>query len=108
MAFLKGILSKLNGSAGSLTFKQVNGKTLVSEKATTVRSVDATVDKVGSGTYGKNLITILISSYVTSSGQRDFMVAKPPSVPVADITLRMMSMCFCVTMSSSLSCPVST
>ena len=38
MAILNGILSKLNGSAGSLTFKQVNGKTVVSEKATTVRN----------------------------------------------------------------------
>ena len=27
MAILNGILKKLNGSAGSLTFKQVNGQT---------------------------------------------------------------------------------
>lgn len=38
MAILNGILRKLNGSAGSLTFKQVNGQTVVSEKATTVRN----------------------------------------------------------------------
>ena len=38
MAILSGILSKLNGSAGSLTFKQVNGQTVVSEKATTVKN----------------------------------------------------------------------
>ena len=37
MAFLNGILSKLNGSAGSLTFKQVNGKTVVSEKVTAMK-----------------------------------------------------------------------
>ena len=32
MAILKGIISKLNGSAGDLTFKQLGGKTVVSEK----------------------------------------------------------------------------
>ena len=37
MAILNGILSKLNGSAGSLTFKQVDGKTVVSEKVTAVK-----------------------------------------------------------------------
>ena len=39
MAILNGILKKLNGSAGSLTFKQVNGQTVVSEKATTVKNM---------------------------------------------------------------------
>ena len=29
MAILKGIISKLNGSAGNLTFKQLGGKTVV-------------------------------------------------------------------------------
>ena len=38
MAILNGILKKLNGSAGSLTFKQVNGQTVVSEKATIVKN----------------------------------------------------------------------
>ena len=38
MATLEGILKKLKGSAGSLTFKQVNGQTVVSEKATTVKN----------------------------------------------------------------------
>ena len=38
MAILNGILKKLNGSAGSLTFKQVNGQTIVSEKATVVKN----------------------------------------------------------------------
>ena len=32
MAILNGIISKLNGSAGNLTFKQLGGKTIVSEK----------------------------------------------------------------------------
>ena len=38
MEILNGILKKLNGSAGSLTFKQVNGQTVVSEKATIVKN----------------------------------------------------------------------
>ena len=37
MAILNGIIKKLNGSAGSLTFKQVNGQTVVSEKITAVK-----------------------------------------------------------------------
>ena len=39
MAILNGILKHLNGSAGQLTFKTVNGRTIVSEKVTTVRNV---------------------------------------------------------------------
>ena len=38
MATLNGIWKKLKGSVGSLTFKQVNGQTVVSEKATTVKN----------------------------------------------------------------------
>ena len=34
MARLNGILSKLKGSVGSLTFKQNGGQTVVSEKIT--------------------------------------------------------------------------
>ena len=34
MAILKGIISKMNGSAGNLTFKQTGGQTIVSEKVT--------------------------------------------------------------------------
>ena len=39
MAELRGILSKLSGSAGQFTFKRMNGHTIMSEKAsiTTVR-----------------------------------------------------------------------
>ena len=38
MAILNGIVSKMKGSAGNLTFKHVNGKTIVSEKATEVKN----------------------------------------------------------------------
>lgn len=34
MAFFKGIISKMNGSVGNLTFKQCGGQTIVSEKIT--------------------------------------------------------------------------
>ena len=37
MAILNGILKKLNGSAGSLTFKQYAGQTVVSEKISVVK-----------------------------------------------------------------------
>ena len=36
MGKLTGIISKISGSAGQLTFKQVNGQTIVSEKVTAV------------------------------------------------------------------------
>ena len=39
MAILKGIISKLNGSAGNLTFKQLGGKTVVSEKISSTTNV---------------------------------------------------------------------
>ena len=38
MAILNGILKKINSSADSITFKQVNGQTVVSEKATVVKN----------------------------------------------------------------------
>ena len=38
MAKFDGILKKLKGSVGNLTFNQVNGETVVSEKATTVKN----------------------------------------------------------------------
>ena len=39
MAILTGIISKLNGSAGNLTFKQLGGKTVVSEKISSTTNV---------------------------------------------------------------------
>ena len=38
MAILNGIVSKMKGSAGNLTFKHLNGQTIVSEKATEVKN----------------------------------------------------------------------
>ena len=45
MAQLDGIVSKLNGSAGQLTFRRVKGKTVVSEKATTVTNKRSTAQQ---------------------------------------------------------------
>ena len=39
MAILNGIVSKMKGSAGNLTFKHANSQTIVSEKATEVKKV---------------------------------------------------------------------
>ena len=38
MAILNGIATKLNGSAGSLTFRRSSGRTIVSEKANEVKN----------------------------------------------------------------------
>ena len=38
MAILNGIIKKMTGSAGQLTFKTVNGQTVVSEKVTVVKN----------------------------------------------------------------------
>lgn len=38
MAILNGIIKKMSGSAGQLTFKTVNGQTVVSEKVTAVKN----------------------------------------------------------------------
>ena len=51
MAILNGILKKLNGSAGSLTFKQVNGQTVVSEKATEAKNTRTPPQTSPSGDY---------------------------------------------------------
>ena len=39
MAILNGIIKKMTGSAGQLTFKTVNGQGVVSEKVTVVKKV---------------------------------------------------------------------
>ena len=38
MAILNGLIKKMSGSAGQLTFKTVNGRTVVSEKVTKARN----------------------------------------------------------------------
>ena len=38
MAILKGIIRKMTGSAGQLTFKRLNGQTIVSEKVSNVKN----------------------------------------------------------------------
>ena len=45
MAQLHGIISRLTGSAGSLTFKRVGGKTIVSEKITTTTNTRTTAQQ---------------------------------------------------------------
>ena len=38
MGILNGIISKINGSAGNITFRRLNGETVVSEKVTQIRN----------------------------------------------------------------------
>ena len=42
MAILKGIIRKMTGSAGQLTFKRLNGQTIVSEKVSNVKNTRTT------------------------------------------------------------------
>ena len=57
MAILNGILSKLNGSAGSLTFKQVNRKTLVSTQMLVNNNADMIADYSGDQAYRRSVKT---------------------------------------------------
>ena len=41
MAILNGLIQKMKGSAGQLTFKSLNGQTVVSEKPAKVSDADA-------------------------------------------------------------------
>ena len=57
MAVLNGILSKLNGSAGSLTFKQMNRKTLVSTQMLVNNNADMIADYSGDQAYKRSVRT---------------------------------------------------
>ena len=57
MAILNGILSKLNGSAGSLTFKQVNRKILVSTQMLVNNNADMIADYSGDQAYKRSVRT---------------------------------------------------
>ena len=53
MAILKGIIRKMTGSAGQLTFKSLNGQTIVSEKVSNVKNTrTAAQQRHGFGTAG--------------------------------------------------------
>ena len=94
MAILNGILKKLNGSAGSLTFKQVNGQTVVSEKVTAVRNSRTPAQQRQRTKWGnvvqmyKGIMPLINNGFESKAvGCNDFQMFMKVNMPVTDIYL---------------------
>ena len=94
MAILNGILKKLNGSAGSLTFKQVNGQTVVSEKATIVKNSRTPMQQRQRTKWGnvvqmyKGICPLINYGYEAKpAGCSDYNMFMKVNMPVTDIYL---------------------
>ena len=94
MAILNGILKKLNGSAGSLTFKQVNGQTVVSEKVTAVRNSRTPAQQRQRTKWGnvvqmyKGIMPLINNGFESkAAGCNDFQMFMKVNMPVTDIYL---------------------
>ena len=94
MAILNGILKKLNGSAGSLTFKQVNGQTVVSEKVTAVRNSRTPAQQRQRTKWGnvvqmyKGIMPLINNGFESkAAGCNDFQMFMKVNMPTTDIYL---------------------
>ena len=94
MAILNGILKKLNGSAGSLTFKQVNGQTVVSEKVTAVRNSRTPAQQRQRTKWGnvvqmyKGIMPLINNGFESKAvGCNDFQMFMKVNMPTTDIYL---------------------
>ena len=94
MAILNGILKKLNGSAGSLTFKQVNGQTVVSEKATVVKNTRTPAQQRQRTKWGnvvqmyKGIMPLINCGFEQKALRcNDFQMFMKVNMPVTDIYL---------------------
>ena len=94
MAILNGILKKLNGSAGSLTFKQVNGQTVVSEKVTAVRNSRTPAQQRQRTKWGnvvqmyKGIMPLINNGFEQKAqGCNDFHMFMKVNMPITDIYL---------------------
>ena len=94
MAILNGILKKLNGSAGSLTFKQVNGQTIVSEKATVVKNTRTPAQQRQRTKWGnvvqmyKGIMPLINCGFEQKALRcNDFQMFMKVNMPVTDIYL---------------------
>ena len=94
MAILNGILKKLNGSAGSLTFKQVNGQTVVSEKVTAVRNSRTPAQQRQRTKWGnvvqmyKGIMPLINNGFESKAvGCNDFQMFMKVNMPITDIYL---------------------
>ena len=94
MAILNGILKKLNGSAGSLTFKQVNGQTVVSEKITAVKKSNTPMQMRQRTKWGnvvqmyKGIMPLINNGFESKAvGCNDFQMFMKVNMPITDIYL---------------------
>ena len=94
MAILNGILKKLNGSAGSLTFKQVNGQTVVSEKITAVKKSNTPMQMRQRTKWGnvvqmyKGIMPLINCGFEQKALRcNDFQMFMKVNMPVTDIYL---------------------
>ena len=94
MAILNGILKKLNGSAGSLTFKQVNGQTVVSEKITAVKKSNTPMQMRQRTKWGnvvqmyKGIMPLINNGFESkAAGCNDFQMFMKVNMPITDIYL---------------------
>ena len=81
MAILNGIISKLNGSAGNLTFKHLFGKTLVSTQY--LKCANALLAEYQSkSASGLDLSTLLFLNYLDGRGCKEGIGAGAVASPI--------------------------
>ena len=81
MAILKGIISKLNGSAGNFTFKHLCGKTLVSIQYLNCDNA-LLAEYQSKSASGLDLITLLFLNYLYGRGCKEGIGAGAVATPV--------------------------
>ena len=81
MAILKGIISKLNGSAGNLTFKQLGGKTLVSIQYLNCDNA-LLAEYQSKSASGLDLSTLLFLNYLYGGGGEEGVGAGTVASPI--------------------------
>ena len=94
MAILNGILKKLNGSAGSLTFKQYAGQTVVSEKISVVKRSNTPMQMRQRTKWGnviqmyKGICPLINYGFESKPvGKSDYNMFMKVNMPVTDIYL---------------------
>lgn len=81
MAILKGIISKLNGSAGNFTFKHLCGKTLVSIQYLNCDNA-LLAEYQSKSASGLDLSTLLFLNYLDGRGCKEGIGAGAVATPV--------------------------
>ena len=81
MAILKGIISKLNGSAGNFTFKHLCGKTLVSIQYLNCDNA-LLAEYQSKSASGLDLSTLLFLNYLDGRGCKEGIGAGAVATPI--------------------------